>query len=130
VFERKWQDRVGNPPNKIFQAVHFLFSYQRKHQRFPRPKNADDFTEFMRVATSQTGNEGNKQPTDENFLRSLSSSSTCELPWVCAIIGGILSQEIIKVLSGKDEPINNFFFFDGSLDFTRQQQLGVVQRIE
>ncbi|XP_046859893.1 SUMO-activating enzyme subunit 1-like [Xenia sp. Carnegie-2017] len=31
----------------------------------------------------------------------------------CSVIGGILSQDVIKALSGKDAPINNFFFFDG-----------------
>ncbi|EEF51758.1 SUMO-activating enzyme subunit 1B-1 isoform X2 [Ricinus communis] len=35
-----------------------------------------------------------------------------EFPPVCAIIGGILGQEVIKVISGKGDPLKNFFFFD------------------
>ncbi|KAJ0054168.1 hypothetical protein Pint_01205 [Pistacia integerrima] len=35
-----------------------------------------------------------------------------EFPPVCAIIGGILGQEVIKALSGKGDPLKNFFFFD------------------
>ncbi|CAN6464740.1 unnamed protein product [Victoria cruziana] len=37
---------------------------------------------------------------------------TEEHPPVCAIIGGILGQEVIKAISGKGEPLKNFFFFD------------------
>ncbi|XP_022865021.1 SUMO-activating enzyme subunit 1B-1-like, partial [Olea europaea var. sylvestris] len=39
-------------------------------------------------------------------------SSTTEFPPVCAIIGGILGQEVIKAISGKGDPLKNFFFFD------------------
>lgn len=33
---------------------------------------------------------------------------------VNAILGGVIAQEIIKVISGKNEPIDNFFVFDGN----------------
>ncbi|KAL0441910.1 UNVERIFIED_CONTAM: SUMO-activating enzyme subunitB-1 [Sesamum radiatum] len=35
-----------------------------------------------------------------------------EFPPVCAVIGGILGQEVIKAISGKGDPLKNFFFFD------------------
>lgn len=30
----------------------------------------------------------------------------------CAIIGGLIGQEVIKLISGKDTPINNFLCLD------------------
>jgi ubiquitin-like 1-activating enzyme E1 A len=36
-----------------------------------------------------------------------------ELSPVCAIVGGVLGQEVIKALSGKDEPYQNCFLYDG-----------------
>ncbi|XP_044285672.1 SUMO-activating enzyme subunit 1 isoform X2 [Varanus komodoensis] len=36
-----------------------------------------------------------------------------ELAPVCAVVGGVLSQEVVKALSQRDSPLNNFFFFDG-----------------
>ncbi|KAH1115037.1 hypothetical protein J1N35_008415 [Gossypium stocksii] len=39
-------------------------------------------------------------------------TDTREFPPVCAIIGGILGQEVIKAISGKGDPLKNFFFFD------------------
>jgi len=38
-----------------------------------------------------------------------------ELFPVNAIVGGVLSQEIIKAVSHKDRPHDNFFFYDGNL---------------
>ncbi|XP_065628297.1 SUMO-activating enzyme subunit 1B-1-like, partial [Quercus suber] len=39
-------------------------------------------------------------------------TGTREFPPVCAVIGGILGQEVIKAISGKGDPLKNFFFFD------------------
>ncbi|XP_078517140.1 SUMO-activating enzyme subunit 1 [Lissotriton helveticus] len=36
-----------------------------------------------------------------------------EMAPVCAVVGGVLSQEVVKALSQRDPPHNNFFFFDG-----------------
>ncbi|XP_048348841.1 SUMO-activating enzyme subunit 1 isoform X2 [Sphaerodactylus townsendi] len=36
-----------------------------------------------------------------------------EMASVCAVVGGVLGQEIVKALSQRDTPLNNFFFFDG-----------------
>lgn len=37
-----------------------------------------------------------------------------ELSPVAAIVGGVIAQEIIKLLSGNDEPLSNCFVFDGA----------------
>ena len=39
-----------------------------------------------------------------------------ELSPCAAVVGGVLAQEIIKAVSHKDEPIRNYFFFNGSTD--------------
>ncbi|MBN3318424.1 SAE1 enzyme, partial [Atractosteus spatula] len=36
-----------------------------------------------------------------------------EMSPVCAVLGGVLGQEIVKALSQRDAPHKNFFFFDG-----------------
>jgi len=42
---------------------------------------------------------------------------------VCAITGGILAQEVIKAVSQRDVPHNNFFFYNGL------ETSGMVDRI-
>jgi hypothetical protein len=37
----------------------------------------------------------------------------CELSPVAAILGGMAGQEVVKALTHKDEPIHNFFVFNG-----------------
>ncbi|KAH0915652.1 hypothetical protein HID58_030098, partial [Brassica napus] len=39
-------------------------------------------------------------------------SCTIEFPPACAIVGGILAQEVIKAVSGKGDPVKNFFYYD------------------
>ncbi|XP_057972536.1 SUMO-activating enzyme subunit 1A-like [Malania oleifera] len=47
-----------------------------------------------------------------NALLERLAAGTREFPPVCAILGGILGQEVIKAISGKGDPLKNFFFFD------------------
>jgi ubiquitin-like 1-activating enzyme E1 A len=44
-----------------------------------------------------------------SVLASIARTLHVELAHVCAIVGGILGQEILKVLSGKDRPLSNTF---------------------
>ncbi|NWI22039.1 SAE1 enzyme, partial [Crypturellus soui] len=46
-----------------------------------------------------------------------------EMAPVCAVVGGVLGQEVVKALSQRDPPHNNFFFFDGI------KGNGVVERL-
>jgi len=46
---------------------------------------------------------------DETFIR----FCFAELSPVCAIVGGVLAQEIVKAVSLRDRPHNNFFFYNG-----------------
>jgi len=39
-----------------------------------------------------------------------------ELSPVCAVVGGVLAQEVIKAISQKDAPLNNFFVYNGVND--------------
>ncbi|XP_057845047.1 SUMO-activating enzyme subunit 1B-1 [Cryptomeria japonica] len=46
------------------------------------------------------------------LLQRIVDAGKRELPPVCAIVGGILGQEVIKAMSCKGDPLKNFFFFD------------------
>ncbi|KAL5981485.1 SUMO-activating enzyme subunit 1B-1 [Asimina triloba] len=55
----------------------------------------------------------NESQTPVKLLERL-LAGTREHPAVCAILGGILGQEVIKAISGKGDPLKNFFFFDAA----------------
>lgn len=46
--------------------------------------------------------------------RMLSTTAAHELSPVCAVVGGMLAQDILKALAAREPPIANFFTFDGS----------------
>ncbi|CAJ0949789.1 unnamed protein product [Ranitomeya imitator] len=52
-------------------------------------------------------------PDDNNTVRRHVSYCFSEMAPVCAVVGGVLGQEVVKALSQRDPPHNNFFFFDG-----------------
>ena len=47
------------------------------------------------------------------YMAQIAESVGHELAPVCAILGGMVASEVIKIISGKERPINNAFFFDG-----------------
>ncbi|TMW59974.1 hypothetical protein Poli38472_000016 [Pythium oligandrum] len=53
-------------------------------------------------------------------LRGLVQVAQVDLAPVCAILAGILGQEVIKAVSQKDEPICNYFYFDGAAGIVRR----------
>ena len=49
----------------------------------------------------------------EKLKSSWASFAFAELSPVCAIVGGVLGGEVIKAVSLKDAPHNNFFLYNG-----------------
>lgn len=63
------------------------------------------------------------QTVTHEFVAEIAQGIGHELAPVCAVMGGMIANEVIKLISGADRPINNALFFDGrSCD-------GVVQRL-
>ena len=59
----------------------------------------------------------------EDVVRYVAEHASHELSPVCAIVGAITGAELIKLISGKDPPMNNVFLFDG------HKSEGVVHRL-
>jgi len=47
------------------------------------------------------------------FLRSFMQNVGSEISPVCAFLGGQLAQDVINVVGGKEQPIQNMLLFDG-----------------
>ena len=57
------------------------------------------------------------------YLARVAQAVGTELAPVCAIVGGMVASEVVKIISGKERPINNVLFFDGA------SSDGIVQRL-
>ena len=53
-------------------------------------------------------------PLTAEFVERVARSASAELSPVCAIVGGVVVAEVIKVISGADAPMNNVFLFDAN----------------
>jgi ubiquitin-like 1-activating enzyme E1 A len=50
-----------------------------------------------------------------NYLdRTVATTAIHEFASVCAVVGGMLAQDILKALGVREAPLANFFTFDGN----------------
>lgn len=97
--------------NKVFVLLHVVNHFRELKGRYPAAETHEkDYEQLkkIRTAVSKTmGVDVNKISDDMlNFVFG-------ELSPVCAAVGGVLANEMIKGLSKKGLPIHNFFLFDG-----------------
>ncbi|KAM3570119.1 hypothetical protein VYU27_007816 [Nannochloropsis oceanica] len=89
--------------------------FDEKHGCRPSPsasgKEVALFVSESQAALLENGLEEGFLSEEE--LRALAISGRTELSPVCAVIGGILGQEILKAVSRKGEPALNCFLWDG-----------------
>ncbi|OIW00260.1 hypothetical protein TanjilG_27511 [Lupinus angustifolius] len=98
--------------SKLYFAMRVIEKYEEAEGRRVGEVSIADLPGVLKLkrelCTTQSLSESHVPDT---LLERLVTNTT-EFPPVCAIIGGILGQEVIKAISGKGDPIKNFFFFD------------------
>ena len=113
-------DQVTNrfhkiPPAVWIQYLCILEYVERTQGTWPSDDKAADFATIIQewIAISAPSLKDNPVLTTD-ALQDLAKLATAEVAPVCSVLGGILGNEVIKVISGKGEPANNVIFFDGS----------------
>ncbi|KAI4478311.1 hypothetical protein M0804_011965 [Polistes exclamans] len=90
----------------MYYGLMTMLHYREKHNRDPLPseRNSEKLHEEMKeIADKYELQDLVKYLSKENLYGQISP--------VCAIIGGVMSQEIIKAVSLKEAPHNNMFLF-------------------
>jgi len=83
---------------------------------WPCEKNAPDFAVKTRDwLLKQPSSESllEHELLSERSLTDLAKVGTTEISPVCAVLGGVIGNEVIKAISGKGVPANNTVLFDG-----------------
>ena len=100
---------INGQKQNIFY-LQILLEFQSREGCSPRFNMREEDLKLLKSLresiTSKYNLADNKIP--EDIIPMLFS----ELSPVAAIVGGILGQEVIKVISNKDAPLNNFFLFN------------------
>lgn len=101
-------------PPLLHLAYRALAAYAEQHgMEFPQPGDmvaANEVWEMAKALDSDKILEENAAA--KRIVLHLSSGSRAILSPMCATLGGIVGQEVLKACSGKFSPINGFFYFD------------------
>ncbi|XP_044253433.1 SUMO-activating enzyme subunit 1 [Tribolium madens] len=96
-------------PNNLFVCMLMLVEFRKRHDRDPDlDKKSEDIEVLKIIATEIIELYQFSKINVDNLLELIFG----ELSPVCAILGGIMAQEVIKAVSHKEVPINNIFLFD------------------
>jgi len=121
VFENIKSERQAKQVSKTYLVMKVLMEYEKQFGELPQNMESNSKLQQLLDVRSEVFDQMN---IDGEFLPDdFASFCVGQLFPVCPIVGGVMSQEIIKAVSGKDAPHNNFFFYDGV------STSGVVQKI-
>eukprot|EP00053_Salpingoeca_punica_P010266 m.92439 g.92439 ORF g.92439 m.92439 type:complete len:353 (+) comp15332_c1_seq1:31-1089(+) len=112
AFSTTWAGKAVKRVPRLLFGLYVLDEYNKTHGRSPGPTTSSDDLELARRA-AETRLSVAPGTISADFIRLLAANCSCELGPVAAVVGGILGSEIIKAISGKDEPLKNCFLYDG-----------------
>jgi ubiquitin-activating enzyme E1 len=102
-------------PPLLHLAYRALSSYAESHgMAYPRPGDEAACAEVWELARSLDADKvlDGDAAAARRIVLHLASGSRSILSPMCATLGGIVGQEVLKACSGKFTPINGFFYFD------------------
>lgn len=102
-FDRPQQLHLG------FQAVQ---AFQVSKGRLPNPMDEEDAAVVLGAAKAFSSEEKLDVELNEKLLKELSFQAKGDLSPMAAFFGGIVAQEILKAVSGKFQPIQQWMYFD------------------
>lgn len=134
-FQQLWsknvKDAVGRwdkIPPKIWFEYRLLLQYLCDVGCWPSDDDQiEKFVQFCKKYLSEQNcmnisqeYYGTSDDQVQQGLFTLGTLALAQVSPVCAVLGGVIGNEVIKVLSGKGEPANNILLFDGTTGGCRQ----------
>lgn len=102
-FDRPQQLHIG------IQAIH---AFVEQLNRLPKPMDEDDALTIIESSKAFAARQKLDVQFDEKLLRELSFQAQGDLNPMAALFGGLAAQEVLKAVSGKFTPINQWLYFD------------------
>ncbi|GFY38312.1 SUMO-activating enzyme subunit 1 [Trichonephila inaurata madagascariensis] len=97
--------------NKVYLLMNVMNNFREMNNRCLNPENREAEIEELKSVRNFTlqnlGCQENK--VSDEMLGCVFG----ELSPVCAVVGGVMANEIIKGITRRGDPIHNFFLFDG-----------------
>ncbi|XP_034043389.1 ubiquitin-like modifier-activating enzyme 6 [Thalassophryne amazonica] len=99
-------------PLQIHAAMLALDIFQEKYSRLPNIGCLQDAEVLLKLTEEVNATIKNKAPVNAELVRCLSRTARGALPPLAAAVGGLVSQEILKAITGKFAPLQQWFYLD------------------
>ncbi|CAF0936732.1 unnamed protein product [Adineta steineri] len=120
AFSTEWKPNRRQATTRsaitTYNLLRGLLTFQKQYQRAPALATQDiDISNLMKILHEKSNSSAassSSSSNDEEFNEELIKDILIDNNAVASIVGGIMSHDIVKVIS-KQEPKDNFFFFNG-----------------
>ncbi|KAJ5953480.1 hypothetical protein N7454_000376 [Penicillium verhagenii] len=97
----------------LLSCLRALWEFEKRYGHRPI-NNHDDLATFTEIAMqSHQELQLDMGSLNSAFLRMFLQNLGCELSPIAAFLGGALAQDVINVLSAREQPLQNMLLFDG-----------------
>jgi len=105
--------------SSTYFLVYTLLQFQKINKRLPKyisedEENIEDLNKLKKIRDDLFSKHNiNSAVLTDELLSKLIRNAGMEILPICSVVGGILAQDILKVISQKELPISNWFCYDG-----------------
>ncbi|KAI9057470.1 hypothetical protein FKP32DRAFT_1598195 [Trametes sanguinea] len=122
ALQHRWTGMTRRQTKELNPAIVFavlaVWEYEALHQG-ALPDDPSAAAELESIANKLIADaQVNRQTLPsmpKELIETMASTAAHEISPVCAVVGGLLAQDILKALAAREPPIANFFTFDGNL---------------
>ncbi|XP_070839263.1 ubiquitin-like modifier-activating enzyme 6 [Chaetodon trifascialis] len=99
-------------PLQIHAAMLALDAFQEQLSRLPNIGCLQDAEVLLKLTEEVNATLRNKASVNTELVRCLSRTARGTLPALAAAVGGLASQEVLKAITGKFAPLQQWFYLD------------------
>ena len=99
-------------PKQIHFGIQALHRYAAETGALPAPSDADAAAKIACLAKQLASEAGIEVEFSDRLMANLASGARGELSPMCAFLGGVVGQEVMKAASGKFHPLKQWLYFD------------------
>jgi ubiquitin-like 1-activating enzyme E1 A len=107
-------NRFHKSPPPVWLQYRCLLEYVHQTHSWPTPETAGELSKLIQGWLSTSSTLKDSTHLSESALSKLANVATAEVAPVCSVLGGMIGNEVIKVISGKGEPATNTLLLDGT----------------
>lgn len=101
-------------PPVLHLAYQALDTFIQKHKKAPESHNEAHANEVLDILKSLNDKNEKKLEIDEKLVKLYVYGAAAEISPIATFIGGVAAQEVLKGVSGKFTPIQQWFYFDAT----------------